>query len=74
MPGFTEEQLFFLAYGQSWCEKETPELLELLAQANPHSPPRCRVNGAMADVPAFAQAYPCKEGTPMNSGKVCSVW
>jgi predicted metalloendopeptidase len=72
--GYTEEQLFFLAYGQSWCEKERPEYLDLLAKTNPHAPPRYRVNGAVADVPAFAEAFSCKEGTPMRPAKVCAVW
>ncbi len=72
--GFSDPQLFFLAYAQGWCSKETPQFLEMLARTNPHSPPRWRVNGPMADVPAFAQAYQCKAGTPLNSGKVCSVW
>jgi putative endopeptidase len=74
VPGFTDEQLFFLAYSQGWCSKETPQYLEMLARTNPHSPPRFRVNGPMADVPAFAEAYACRKGTPMNSGEVCSVW
>jgi predicted metalloendopeptidase len=72
--GFTDPKLFFLAYAQSWCSKETPQFLEMLARTNAHSPARWRVNGPMADVPAFAQAYQCKAGTPLNSGKVCSVW
>ena len=67
--GHTDEQVFFLAYAQGWCSKETPQFLEMLARTNPHSPPRWRVNGPMADVPAFAQAYACKAGTPMNPGK-----
>jgi predicted metalloendopeptidase len=72
--GFTDEQLFFLAYAQGWCSKETPEFLETLARTNPHSPPRWRVNGPMADTEAFTKAYQCKAGTPMNSGKTCAVW
>jgi predicted metalloendopeptidase len=72
--GFTDEQLFFLGYAQGWCSKETPQFLEMLARTNPHSPARWRVDGPMSDVPAFARAYQCKPGTPMNSGKVCSVW
>jgi putative endopeptidase len=72
--GYTEDQVFFLAYGQSWCEKERPEILELMAKTNPHSPPRFRVNGVLADVPAFAEAFACKEGTPMRPAKVCAVW
>jgi predicted metalloendopeptidase len=72
--GYTEDQVFFLAYGQSWCEKDRPEFLELMAKTNPHSPASYRVNGVVADVSAFAEAFSCKEGTPMHPAKVCSVW
>lgn len=72
--GYSEEQVFFLAFAQSWCEKMRPEFLELMAKTNPHSPPHYRVNGVLADVPAFAEAFSCKEGTPMRPAKVCSVW
>ena len=72
--GYTEEQVFFLAYGQSWCEKERPEYLELLAKTNPHSPPRYRVDGVVSDLPAFGEAFSCKEGAPMRPAKVCAVW
>jgi predicted metalloendopeptidase len=72
--GFSDEQLYFMAYAQGWCSKETPQVLEVMARTNPHSPPRWRVNGPMTDVPAFAQAFQCKPGSPMNPGKVCSVW
>jgi predicted metalloendopeptidase len=72
--GFTDDQLYFLAYGQSWCEKVTPELLETMAHSNPHSPPMWRVNGVIANQPGFGAAFSCKAGTPMNPGKQCSVW
>jgi predicted metalloendopeptidase len=72
--GASDDRLFFLAYAQGWCSKETPEFLEMLARTNPHSPPRWRVNGPMADVPAFADAFQCEPGTPMHPAKVCAVW
>jgi predicted metalloendopeptidase len=72
--GFADEKLFFLAYAQGWCSKETPEYLEMLARTNPHAPARWRVNGPMADVPAFADAFQCAQGTPMRPATVCSVW
>jgi predicted metalloendopeptidase len=72
--GYTEDQLFFLAYGQSWCSKIRPEVLELMAKTNPHSPPRSRVDGVVADVPAFAEAFACKAGAPMRPAKACGVW
>jgi len=72
--GYSEAQVFFLAYGQSWCDKERPEYVELRAKTNPHAPPRYRVDGAVADLPAFAEAFACKEGAPMRPAKSCVVW
>jgi putative endopeptidase len=72
--GFSDDQLYFLAYGQSWCEKITPELLKTMAHTNPHSPAQWRVNGVIVNQPDFAPAFKCAANTPMNSGKQCSVW
>ena len=72
--GFTDDQLYFLAYGQSWCSKLTPQSLETMAHSNPHSPPMWRINGVVVNQPGFATAFGCKTGTPMNPGKACGVW
>ncbi len=70
----TDDQLYFLAYGQSWCEKVTDAQLETMAHSNPHSPPKWRVNGVIVNQPGFGSAFKCAAGTPMNPGKACSVW
>jgi predicted metalloendopeptidase len=72
--GMTDEQLYFLSYGQSWCSKDTPERAETRAHTDPHSPPRWRVNGVVVDQAEFAGAFHCAAGTPMNPGKMCRVW
>ena len=72
--GFTDDQLYFLAYAQSWCEKTRPEALELQAHANPHSPPMWRVDGVIANQPGFAAAFSCAAGKPMNPANKCAVW
>ncbi|HWU86904.1 MAG TPA: M13 family metallopeptidase, partial [Kofleriaceae bacterium] len=72
--GLTDDQLYFLAYGQSWCTKATPELLETIAHSNPHAPPRWRVNGVIVNQPGFGAAFQCKPGAPMSPGTSCSVW
>lgn len=72
--GFTDDQLYFLAYGQSWCDKATPEKLETMAHSNPHSPPKWRVNGVIVNQPAFGAAFRCKPGSPMTPPRQCSVW
>jgi putative endopeptidase len=71
---YTDDQLYFMAYAQSWCDKMTPEVLETRAHSNPHSPPVWRVNGVIVDQPGFGPAFHCAAGTPMNPGKPCSVW
>jgi predicted metalloendopeptidase len=72
--GYTDDQLYFLAYGQSWCDKMTPEALETRAHSNPHSPPMWRVNGVIVNQPGFGAAFKCAAGTTMNPGKQCGVW
>lgn len=72
--GFTEDQMFFLAHAQVWCGRTRPEFERLMVQNNPHSPPRFRVNGPLANLPEFAKAFQCKAGSPMAPAKTCSVW
>ncbi len=72
--GFTEEQMFFLANGQSWCTKMREEMVRMRVKTDPHSPPKFRVNGAVVNLPEFAQAFRCKQGAPMNPKDRCVVW
>lgn len=74
VPGLSNEQLFFVAYGQVWCALATPEVERLRITVDPHSPPQFRVLGTLANVPAFAGAFGCAEGTPMNPAERCEVW
>ncbi len=71
---FTPEQRFFVAYGQSWCENARPERERMLAQTNPHAPPRHRVNGVVSNMPEFAKAFSCKADAPMVRKNACRVW
>jgi endothelin-converting enzyme/putative endopeptidase len=74
VPGLTDEQLFFVAYAQVWCSLSTPEEDRLRITTDPHSPPKFRVRGTLAQVPAFAAAFACAEGAPMNPAERCEVW
>jgi len=71
---YTDDQLYFLSYGQSWCMKRTKENEETRAHSDEHSPAKWRVNGVIVDQPAFGAAFRCNVGTKMNPGKKCSVW
>ncbi|HKE18098.1 MAG TPA: M13 family metallopeptidase [Kofleriaceae bacterium] len=72
--GFTDDQLYFMSYAQSWCMKVNPERLEVLARSDPHSPPEWRVKGVVVDQPGFAEAFQCRAGAPMRPDKSCAVW
>ncbi len=72
--GFTPEQRFFLAFGQSWCTNVRPEAARLRAQTDPHSPPKDRVNGVVQNMPEFQKAFSCQVGQPMVRMPACRVW
>jgi endothelin-converting enzyme/putative endopeptidase len=72
--GFTPEQRLFLAWGQIWCQNETPESSKLRAQTDPHAPGRYRVNGVVSNMPEFQQAFACAKGAPMVRENQCRVW
>ena len=72
--GFTEDQQFFLSFGQSWCAKLRPDFEKLLVATDPHSPAQWRVNGTLQATPEFAKAFGCKAGSKMLPAKQCTVW
>ena len=72
--GFTPEQRFFIAYGQSWCSNERDATKRLRATVDPHSPEKYRTNGVVSNMPEFQQAFHCKTGQPMVRLNACRVW
>jgi putative endopeptidase len=76
LAGFTPDQQFFLGYAQAWCGKTREPFARMLAATDPHSPPRHRVNGVLANLPEFAAAFGCQAKSPMvrPPEKRCEVW
>jgi putative endopeptidase len=74
--GFTPDQRFFLAYGQSWAESMRPEYARMLTNVDPHPVPKFRVTGPLSNLPAFAKAFDCKAGDPMArpESQRCQIW
>lgn len=70
----TPDQLFYVAYAQSWCAVQRPEYLEYLVRTNPHSPARFRVNGPLSQMPEFGEAFQCARGAAMQPPQMCEVW
>ncbi|HYD41348.1 MAG TPA: M13 family metallopeptidase [Anaeromyxobacter sp.] len=74
--GFGPDQVFFLAHAQSWCTLIRPELARYYALDDYHAPAKWRVNGPLANLPAFQEAFSCPAGSPMarTGERRCALW
>ena len=60
--GLTPTQRYFLGYALGWQNHARDESLASQLLTDVHSPAQYRVNGPMADVPAFYEAFGVKPG------------
>lgn len=76
LPGlnFTQNQLFFINYGQVWCGKLRDQSLLNRVLTDVHSPGEFRICGVTANMKEFADAFQCKSNTPNNPSNKCRVW
>jgi endothelin-converting enzyme/putative endopeptidase len=72
--GLSPEQRFFVGYAQWACENQRPENLRLHAKTDQHSPGRYRVNGLVANMPEFKEAFSCPVTAPLVRRVPCRVW
>ncbi len=72
--GLTPDQRFFVGMAQWACGDERPESKRVSAVTNPHSPLEYRINGVVANLPQFGEAFGCKAGQPMARANGCRVW
>ncbi|QQP56560.1 Neutral endopeptidase, partial [Caligus rogercresseyi] len=70
---FTPEQLFFVAYSQTWCEIDSPATLASQILSDPHSPGRFRSIGAVSNSDDFAKAFNCPGMIDVSFGNNNSV-
>ncbi len=70
----TFEQQFFLGFAHVWASHMRPEMMRLLVTTNPHPPAQFRVNGTLANVPAFQAAYHLPKDSPMANKDPCVIW
>lgn len=77
LPGFqnyTLEQMYFLSYAQTWCQKQDAQFLEWQISSDTHSPNKWRVNGVLRNSVEFATAFKCKQDSFMNPPNKCGMW
>lgn len=73
LDGLTPEQQFFLSSAHVWALNMRPEQARNLILTDPHPPALYRVNGTLANMPAFQKAFDVAPGTMVNP-KPCLVW
>jgi len=63
--GLTPLQRYFLGYALSWARHDREEHLRKELLSDVHAPPQWRVNGPLANVPEFYEAFGVQPGQPM---------
>ncbi|XP_031559890.1 endothelin-converting enzyme 1-like [Actinia tenebrosa] len=76
LPGlnFTNEQLFYIGFGQAYCSNSRPTEQYLATLSDHHSEEKFRVIGTLSNSYEFSEAFKCKGKSPMNPSIKCSVW
>ena len=72
LPGlenFTLDQVFFLAFGQTWCNNPTEEGIVSEVAEQAHSPGFARTRMTTRNSEGFGEAWKCKKKEPE-----CKVW
>jgi putative endopeptidase len=72
--GLTPDQQFFLSAAHVWALNIRPEQARNLILTDPHPPGLYRVNGTLANMSAFQQAFDIKTPSIMINPKPCVVW
>lgn len=72
--GFTPDQQFFLGAAHVWAANIRPEQARNLVTIDPHPPMIYRVNGSLANMPQFQEAFAITAPSPMVNVKRCVIW
>ena len=65
LEGLTGDQRFFLAWAQVWCGKNREDALISRLKSDTHSPEQYRVNGIVANMDAWYEAFDVQPGDAM---------
>lgn len=76
LDGFTPDQQFFIAWGQWRGDEIRPASQRKMVQGDPHPIAKFRVIGPLSNLSSFADAFSCKQGSPMvrPAAEKCEVW
>jgi putative endopeptidase len=72
--GFTPDQQFFIGAAHIWANNTRPAEARRRVTVDPHAPALYRVNGTLANMPQFQQAFKVPAGSPMVNADRCVIW
>lgn len=72
--GLTNNQLFFVSFGQVWCGMARPEKEHMWLLTDVHSPRKARVVGSTQNSKDFSDAFGCSASAAMNPKEKCLLW
>jgi putative endopeptidase len=72
--GFTPDQQFFLGAAHVWAMNIRPAEARSLVTVDVHAPAEYRVNGTLANMPQFQEAFHVPAGSPMVNAHRCVIW
>jgi putative endopeptidase len=73
-PDLAQRKLFFIAMGQTWCEKQKKEGALAALLTDQHPPTKYRVLGTLSQFAPFAETFSCPAGSRMNPASKCDLW
>lgn len=74
VPEHHQRQLFWISYGQNWCDKERKQSMKMSLTTDEHAPDMFRVNGPLSQNDDFARDFACPAGSKMNPQPKCKLW
>ncbi|CAM4399904.1 MAG: Neutral endopeptidase [Legionella sp.] len=72
--GMTPDQQFFLGTAHVWAMNMRPQQLQNQVTTDPHPPAKYRVNGSLANIPQFQEAFSIPNNSPMVNATRCVIW
>ncbi|XP_011212618.2 neprilysin-4 [Bactrocera dorsalis] len=71
---FNNEQLFFIAFAQLWCDDVQSFFRTALAVSDSHAPGMYRVIGSLSNFQEFSWVFKCGQDAPMDPEFKCSLY
>ncbi len=74
LDGYTPDQQFFIGAAHVWANNTRPAEARRRVTIDPHAPALYRVNGTLANMPQFQEAFHVPAGSPMVNAHRCVIW